>query len=115
MDGGTMRVPNRGWDETPRGTWGKSNKRWDETPRSVRETSPDGIDEREWEEEQVRLDRDWYNDDQGVAVSGQSCQADVRATKNITHLRNGKIWVEKRRRSCSRKLSSVKLLVRPNS
>lgn len=73
-----MRVPNRGWDETPRagrglGRWGKAentrkNASWDQTPRSVRgRGSPDRdgmeLDVKEWEEEQVRLDRDWYTDD----------------------------------------------------
>ena len=87
VDGGSMRVPNRGWDETPRsrgpGGWGKahSSKRnmgWDQTPRSARGTdraSPDGDNDmevggKEWEEEQVRLDRDWYShDDEGAVVS----------------------------------------------
>jgi pre-mRNA-splicing factor ATP-dependent RNA helicase DHX38/PRP16 len=84
MDGGSMRVPNRGWDETPRGRggWGKpeSSRKgmgWDETPRSARARearSPDGddlgMDAKEWEEEQVRLDRDWYSyDDEGAVVS----------------------------------------------
>ena len=84
-DGGSMRVPNRGWDETPRargaGGWGKpdSSRRkmgWDETPRSSRNGKGDTDDDeavavngKEWEEEQVRLDRDWYSyDDEGGAV-----------------------------------------------
>jgi pre-mRNA-splicing factor ATP-dependent RNA helicase DHX38/PRP16 len=72
----SVRVPNVGWESTPRGGpsedssgWGGTqNRSWDApTPRAVREASPDdgdrvfGIDAREWEEEQVRLDRDWYN------------------------------------------------------
>ncbi|KAK8849593.1 hypothetical protein IAR55_004928 [Kwoniella newhampshirensis] len=84
MDGGSMRVPNRGWDETPRRSngsvgWGKggeSSRRaqtWDQTPRSERHQSPDGegveLDAREWEEEQVRLDRDWYSTDDEGAVA----------------------------------------------
>lgn len=88
LDGGSMRVPNRGWDETPRsrgpGGWGKADpsKRkvmsWDQTPRSSRngkDRSPEGLDAvdmtgKEWEEEQVRLDRDWYSyDDEGAVVS----------------------------------------------
>lgn len=87
-DGGSMRVPNRGWDETPRGArdagrYGKSDgskgRGWDETPRSVRvkKEFPDledgeamAMNGQEWEEEQVRLDRDWYSyDDEGAVVS----------------------------------------------
>jgi pre-mRNA-splicing factor ATP-dependent RNA helicase DHX38/PRP16 len=86
-DGGSMRVPNRGWDETPRGArdagrYGKSDgskgRGWDETPRSVRvkKEFPDledgeamAMNGTEWEEEQVRLDRDWYSyDDEGAVV-----------------------------------------------
>lgn len=82
MDGGSMRVPNKGWDETPRGRGGdgrvKTERRgWDETPRGgrSRDGSPDAmeINGKEWEEEQVRLDRDWYSyDDEGAVVSGLS-------------------------------------------
>ena len=72
----SVRVPNVGWESTPRGGhgddtsgWGGAHNRlWDApTPRAARENSPDdseyifGIDAREWEEEQIRLDRDWYN------------------------------------------------------
>lgn len=82
-DGGSMRVPNRGWDETPRhngpGGWGKRDDSrrkmgWDETPRSQRGGDNDDLEVngKEWEEEQVRLDRDWYShDDEGAVVSEQ--------------------------------------------
>lgn len=75
---GSLRVPNRRWDDTPSrgpGGWGKgesSRRGWDETPsRGSRGTSPDlQVDAKEWEEEQVRLDRDWYTyDDEGAVVS----------------------------------------------
>lgn len=72
-DAPSLRVPNVGWDATPRnqsdggsGGWGRSGARaWDApTPRASRDFSPDQggveLDIREWEEEQVRLDRDWY-------------------------------------------------------
>ena len=79
-DGGfsaSMRIPNTAWDETPRA--GGKGRDWDAaTPRSVRGSqrgdSPDGgdlyVDPREWEEEQIRLDRDWYSAfDEGGVVS----------------------------------------------
>ncbi|KAH8980006.1 putative PRP16-RNA-dependent ATPase [Lactarius akahatsu] len=72
-DAPSLRVPNVRWDSTPRdrrdgdgGGWGSAGSRgWDaSTPRASRGGSPDEgnveLDMREWEEEQVRLDRDWY-------------------------------------------------------
>jgi pre-mRNA-splicing factor ATP-dependent RNA helicase DHX38/PRP16 len=72
-DAPSLRVPNVRWDATPRdrrdgdgGGWGGAGSRgWDApTPRASRGGSPgEGnieLDMREWEEEQVRLDRDWY-------------------------------------------------------
>ncbi|KAJ3788125.1 pre-mRNA splicing factor [Lentinula aff. detonsa] len=73
-DAPSVRVPNVGWESTPRtsrgddssGWGGARNRGWDApTPRIARGDSPDedgawAVDAREWEEEQVRLDRDWY-------------------------------------------------------
>jgi pre-mRNA-splicing factor ATP-dependent RNA helicase DHX38/PRP16 len=72
-DAPSLRVPNLRWDATPRshrdgsgGGWGRTGARaWDApTPRASGDSSPDQgnaeLDIREWEEEQVRLDRDWY-------------------------------------------------------
>jgi pre-mRNA-splicing factor ATP-dependent RNA helicase DHX38/PRP16 len=73
-DAPSLRVPNLRWDATPRsqsdgsgGGWGRTGARaWDApTPRASQDSSPDQgnaeeLDVREWEEEQVRLDRDWY-------------------------------------------------------
>lgn len=74
-DGPSVRIPNKGWESTPKigrdgerdGGWGNARTRgWDApTPRVSRGESPEedgalGLDSREWEEEQVRLDRDWY-------------------------------------------------------
>ncbi|KAE9384188.1 P-loop containing nucleoside triphosphate hydrolase protein [Gymnopus androsaceus JB14] len=73
-DAPSVRVPNVGWDSTPRtsrgdnssGWGGARNRGWDApTPRAARGGSPEedgpwAVDAREWEEEQVRLDRDWY-------------------------------------------------------
>ncbi|KAJ3770349.1 pre-mRNA splicing factor [Lentinula raphanica] len=81
-DAPSVRVPNVGWDSTPRssrgddgsGWGGAKNRGWDApTPRVARGDSPDedgawAVDAREWEEEQVRLDRDWYTGtESGVA------------------------------------------------
>ncbi|KZT24702.1 pre-mRNA splicing factor [Neolentinus lepideus HHB14362 ss-1] len=74
-DAPSVRIPNAAWDSTPRNAqgedgsgWGSArNRRWDApTPRVARAGSPEdgdgafGIDAREWEEEQIQLDRDWY-------------------------------------------------------
>ncbi|EKD00131.1 RNA helicase, Prp16p [Trichosporon asahii var. asahii CBS 8904] len=77
-DGGSMRVPNRGWDETPSGRRGDGgpgpsgrSRGWDETPSRSRDDSPVfEVDAKEWEEEQMRLDRDWYSYDDEGAVAG---------------------------------------------
>ena len=73
-----MRVPNRGWDETPSGRRGDGgpgpsgrSRGWDETPSRSRDDSPVfEVDAKEWEEEQMRLDRDWYSYDDEGAVAG---------------------------------------------
>lgn len=100
--GGSVRVPNVGWESTPRnlrgdgGGWGGvGNRSWDaQTPRVARDTSPDGddrafgLDSREWEEEQVRLDRDWYTGAEEGGVAGDeennplSKYEDLTATKD---------------------------------
>ncbi|KAH9855789.1 P-loop containing nucleoside triphosphate hydrolase protein [Lenzites betulinus] len=69
----SVRIPNASWDATPRrpsspngGSATPRNRRWDApTPRRGGSPGSDGegalgIDAREWEEEQIRLDRDWY-------------------------------------------------------
>ncbi|KAI0327247.1 P-loop containing nucleoside triphosphate hydrolase protein [Cubamyces sp. BRFM 1775] len=69
----SVRIPNASWDATPRrpsspgGPSNARNRRWDApTPRRGGTPGSDdgdgalGIDAREWEEEQIRLDRDWY-------------------------------------------------------
>ncbi|KZT08914.1 P-loop containing nucleoside triphosphate hydrolase protein [Laetiporus sulphureus 93-53] len=71
----SVRVPNIGWDATPRRLSSPSlstpmrNRRWDApTPRRRSPTEEEdeeevkemGLDAHEWEEEQIRLDRDWY-------------------------------------------------------
>jgi pre-mRNA-splicing factor ATP-dependent RNA helicase DHX38/PRP16 len=81
----SVRVPNVGWDSTPRngrgedsaGWGGARDRAWDApTPRAVRGGSPEdddvalGIDAREWEEEQVKLDRDWYTGAEEGGVAG---------------------------------------------
>lgn len=86
-DDPSVRIPNAGWDSTPRvssrgqddesGGWGGAkNRGWDApTPRIARDGSPDGdgafgVDAYEWEEEQVRLDRDWYMAAEEGVVAG---------------------------------------------
>ncbi|KAL1940616.1 hypothetical protein VTO73DRAFT_8051 [Trametes versicolor] len=80
----SVRIPNASWDATPRrppspgGSNGSRSRRWD-APTPRRGTSPGsdggdgalGIDAREWEEEQIRLDRDWYMGAEGGGVLGE--------------------------------------------
>ncbi|KAL4065767.1 P-loop containing nucleoside triphosphate hydrolase protein [Scleroderma yunnanense] len=83
-DAPSIRVPNVGWESTPRRSgdgdgpdWGGArNRAWDApTPRVPRGASPEddgllGVDMREWEEEQLKLDRDWYSGAEEGFVAG---------------------------------------------
>ncbi|KAI6022598.1 pre-mRNA splicing factor [Pisolithus marmoratus] len=83
-DAPSIRVPNVSWESTPRrngdsdssGWGGAKNRAWDApTPRVPRGASPEedgllGVDVREWEEEQLRLDRDWYSGAEEGFVAG---------------------------------------------
>jgi pre-mRNA-splicing factor ATP-dependent RNA helicase DHX38/PRP16 len=77
--GGSARVPNRGWDETPnarasgsRSASSSGPRGWEATPRTERGESVRSDftpNQHEWEEEQVKLDRDWYEQDDVVRPS----------------------------------------------
>ncbi|OSX68114.1 hypothetical protein POSPLADRAFT_1128409 [Postia placenta MAD-698-R-SB12] len=83
-DAPSVRVPNIGWDATPRRQSSPSatpmrNRRWD-APTPRRRSPVDGengdglagmgLDAHEWEEEQIRLDRDWYMGAEEGGVAG---------------------------------------------
>ncbi|KAI6011694.1 P-loop containing nucleoside triphosphate hydrolase protein [Pisolithus microcarpus] len=83
-DAPSIRVPNVSWESTPKrngdsdgsGWEGAKNRAWDApTPRVPRGASPEedgllGVDMREWEEEQLKLDRDWYSGAEEGFVAG---------------------------------------------
>jgi len=103
--GGSVRVPNVGWESTPRGSrsgaggWGRVGDRsWDaQTPRVARDTSPDGddrafgLDSREWEEEQVRLDRDWYTGAEEGGVAGDDEHNPLAQYEDLTATKEAEI------------------------
>ena len=81
-DAPSVRIPNASWDATPRrgsspGSSSARNRRWDApTPRRGGSPGEDGegalgLDAREWEEEQTRLDRDWYMGAEEGGVMGE--------------------------------------------
>ncbi|KAF7317971.1 hypothetical protein MKEN_00885500 [Mycena kentingensis (nom. inval.)] len=99
-DAPSVRVPNVGWDSTPRrpedgGGWGSAgSRRWDSTPRNVREGSPDnaiGLDAREWEEEQIRLDRDWYSGAEEGGIAGDEEHNPLAQYEDLNALKNAEI------------------------
>lgn len=105
-DAPSVRVPNVGWDSTPRNTrseddpgWGRArNRAWDvPTPRAVRGGSPEdsdgalGIDAREWEEEQVRLDRDWYTGAEEGGVAGDEENNPLAQYEDLSSLKEAEI------------------------
>jgi pre-mRNA-splicing factor ATP-dependent RNA helicase DHX38/PRP16 len=101
----SMRVPNVGWDSTPRDAkeqdwsgWGAAkNRRWDApTPRAGRDDSPEGeggavIDIREWEEEQTRLDRDWYTGAEDGTLAGDEEHNPLAQYEDLSILKQAEI------------------------
>ncbi|KAJ7232855.1 hypothetical protein B0H12DRAFT_1028838 [Mycena haematopus] len=99
-DAPSVRVPNVGWDSTPRRpgdeNWGGAgNRLWDApTPRNMRAGSPDsafGLDAREWEEEQVRLDRDWYTGAEEGGVAGDEENNPLSQYEDLNALQSAQI------------------------
>ncbi|KAF8895011.1 P-loop containing nucleoside triphosphate hydrolase protein [Gymnopilus junonius] len=104
-DAPSVRVPNVPWDSTPRGSrgedggWGAARtRRWDApTPRVARDGSPDGdngafgLDVREWEEEQVRLDRDWYTGAEDGGVAGDEEHNPLAQYEDLSALKEAEI------------------------
>jgi len=101
----SVRVPNVGWDSTPRrpgedepGWGGAGSRRWDApTPRAARGSSPDGeeaaigFDMREWEEEQVRLDRDWYSGAEEGGATGNEEHNPLAQYEDLSALKQAEI------------------------
>ncbi|KAG6816272.1 hypothetical protein H0H87_007353 [Tephrocybe sp. NHM501043] len=102
----SVRVPNVGWESTPRGSrseegsgWGGArNRRWDApTPRAARGGSPDadsdalGLDTREWEEEQVKLDRDWYTGAEDGGIAGDDEHNPLAQYEDLSVLKDAEI------------------------
>ncbi|KAJ7032499.1 P-loop containing nucleoside triphosphate hydrolase protein [Mycena alexandri] len=112
-DAPSVRVPNVGWDSTPRrpgdenSGWGAANNRlWDApTPRNVRAGSPDdaiGLDAREWEEEQIRLDRDWYTGAEEGGVAGDEENNPLAQYEDLNALKTAEIATKQVRKISAR-------------
>ncbi|KAJ7671951.1 putative PRP16-RNA-dependent ATPase [Mycena rosella] len=112
-DAPSVRVPNVGWESTPRrrgdenSGWGSANNRlWDApTPRNVRAGSPDealGLDAREWEEEQVRLDRDWYTGAEEGGVAGDEENNPLAQYEDLSALKTAEIATKQVRKISAR-------------
>ncbi|KAF6765883.1 pre-mRNA splicing factor [Ephemerocybe angulata] len=106
-DGPSVRVPNVGWESTPRSVaggeegsgWGRAkDRRWDApTPRVARGGSPDGdgdaigFDMREWEDEQVKLDRDWYTGAEDGGVAGDDDHNPLTQYEDLAGIKEAEI------------------------
>ncbi|KAJ6573855.1 pre-mRNA splicing factor [Mycena vulgaris] len=113
-DAPSVRVPNVGWESTPRrrgdenssGWAGANNRLWDApTPRNVRAGSPDealGLDAREWEEEQVRLDRDWYTGAEEGGVAGDEENNPLSQYEDLNILKTAEIATKQVRKISAR-------------
>lgn len=100
------------------GGWGRvKGQRWDATPVAKRgveeeeeeETAP--LDAREWEEEQVKLDRDWYmtGEEGGVVRGSPKLQTSTHRTilsrpetRSIIPSHNTRIWMRSSRQKLLR-------------
>jgi pre-mRNA-splicing factor ATP-dependent RNA helicase DHX38/PRP16 len=103
-DAPSMRVPNVGWDSTPRngragdGGWGNARDRaWDApTPRGSRgspdeDDRPIHLDTHEWEEEQLRLDRDWYSSAEEGGLLGDEMHNPLAQYEDLTAIKQAEI------------------------
>lgn len=109
-DAPSVRVPNVGWDSTPRRSrdgdvsgWGRAkDTTWDApTPRVPRGGSPEddglfGVDMREWEEEQVRLDRDWYSGAEEGGVAGDEEHNPLAQYEDLSVIKEAEIATKAR-------------------
>ncbi|ODO00817.1 pre-mRNA-splicing factor ATP-dependent RNA helicase PRP16 [Cryptococcus wingfieldii CBS 7118] len=112
--GGSARIPNKGWDETPRGSRGfesrgngsGESRGWDQTPKTPRGGSPEGngleLDAKEWEEEQVKLDRDWYSYDDEGAVAADDDHNPFSQWENLEKAKEEELQVKAQKRQTAR-------------
>ncbi|KAG6373112.1 pre-mRNA splicing factor [Boletus reticuloceps] len=115
-DAPSVRVPNVGWESTPRRSrdgegsgWGRAKDRsWDApTPRIPRGGSPEddglyGVDMREWEEEQVRLDRDWYSGAEEGGVAGDERHNPLAQYEDLSIIKEVEIATKARKKISAR-------------
>lgn len=122
-EGPSVRIPNSGWESTPRhgsglnsntnGWGGAPNRRWDApTPRVARGDSPEGdgaigLDAREWEEEQVRLDRDWYMGAEEGMVAGDEEHNPLSAYEDLDQLKQAEIATKQVKKISARQAQYV--------
>ncbi|EJD02098.1 uncharacterized protein FOMMEDRAFT_87670, partial [Fomitiporia mediterranea MF3/22] len=116
-DGPSVRIPNAAWDSTPRvgrdgegGGWGSARTRgWDApTPRIARGESPEedgalNLNVHEWEEEQVRLDRDWYMGAEEGGVAGDEEHNPLSAYDDLEQLKQLEIANKQTKKKISAK------------
>ncbi|KIK91836.1 hypothetical protein PAXRUDRAFT_148626 [Paxillus rubicundulus Ve08.2h10] len=115
-DAPSVRVPNVGWESTPRraregeasGWGGAKNRAWDApTPRIPRGGSPEddgllGVDMREWEEEQVKLDRDWYSGAEEGGVAGDEEHNPLAQYEDLSVIKEAEIATKSRKKISAR-------------
>ncbi|KAF9040610.1 P-loop containing nucleoside triphosphate hydrolase protein [Panaeolus papilionaceus] len=103
-DAPSVRVPNVGWESTPRSRdeghgWGSAkNRGWEApTPRIARGGSPDAedgalnLDVREWEDEQLRLDRDWYSGAEEGGIAGDEDHNPLAQYEDLSVIKDAEI------------------------
>ncbi|KAG2023687.1 pre-mRNA splicing factor [Coprinopsis cinerea AmutBmut pab1-1] len=114
-DAPSVRVPNVGWESTPKhprgddGGWGGArDRRWDApTPRIARagedeEGAAINFDMREWEEEQVKLDRDWYTGAEDGGVAGDEDHNPLAQYEDLAASKQAEIATKQTRKISAR-------------
>ncbi|KAH7108277.1 P-loop containing nucleoside triphosphate hydrolase protein, partial [Auriculariales sp. MPI-PUGE-AT-0066] len=112
-DAPSVRVPNVGWESTPRDFSGADsldtarNRRWDApTPRVSRDGGGDedglAVSDRDWDDEQLRLDRDWYMTGEEGAVAGDEDYTSLSQFQDLEQLKQNEIAAKATKRVSAR-------------
>jgi pre-mRNA-splicing factor ATP-dependent RNA helicase DHX38/PRP16 len=125
--GDSTRSARSSWETTPRdpmgaeGNWGGvRNRKWDApTPRASRagDTEDDesvvGLDMREWEEEQTKLDRDWYMANEDGQLMGDEEHNPLAQWEDLEAKKNAEIAVKQVKKISAKQAQYVSSLAIP--
>jgi pre-mRNA-splicing factor ATP-dependent RNA helicase DHX38/PRP16 len=100
-DAPSVRIPNAGWDATPR-------RQDAPTPRGG---GGGGLESREWEEEQIRLDRDWYAGAEEGALAGDDAHNPLAQYEDLGAARDAELETKRVKRVSARQAQYVRAVL----